>query len=391
MPPRGTPPSTPLDEIRARMIAATQSVAPGKITEDHARQLLQDAAAWQPRGVRTLHRYLMSHPGCLSSPDPHAPITAVRLAYGLHAAGCRVELPACARCGKRWPRLIRLAPEGRCCEWCVTKANTVTCDRCGKTGYPTAVRPDGKICRTCYQHEPQRTEKCIRCGRVRAPSTRDDSGDPLCGTCARPQHICTQCGRTAIAKKFSDTGPLCARCYEPPRRPCGGCGRIVAIAHRRGGEHPDLCKRCRPERTHRCVVCSRVRPAKAIWPKGPVCRACYRQALIHPDPCATCSRIGVLTANDLTGRAVCGPCAGSSIDYRCTTCDQPAYSTTPEPAYGARCGAGQQHCWRTNTDTSAPRYCRSSCTSPPRSDVPTRLCDGSTTRKPLHCCNTSHE
>lgn len=305
------------------MIAATQSVAPGKITEDHARQLLQDAAAWQPRGVRTLHRYLERHPRCLSSPDPYAPITAVRLAYGLHAAGCRVELPACARCGKRWPRLIRLAPEGRCCEWCVTKANTVTCGRCGKTGYPTAVRPDGTICRTCYLQEPHRAEKCVRCGRLRAPSTRDDSGDPLCGTCARPQHICTQCGRKAIAKKFSETGPLCARCYEPPRRPCGGCGRIVAIANRRGGEHPDLCKRCRPERTHRCVVCSRVRPAKAIWPKGPVCRACYRQALIHPDPCATCSRIGVLTGIDLTGRAVCGPCAGSSIDYRCTTCDQP--------------------------------------------------------------------
>ncbi len=297
------------------------SVAPA-ITAQHAQHILTDVGSWNGRGARALDRHLAAHPDALTAPDPHAPIGLVRLAYALDAAGHRVTLPGCVRCGKQWPRLIRLAPEGRCCEWCVTREKTAICARCGRRGNPTAVRPEGPICRQCYQVDPERVETCTRCGRSRIPSRRDPEGRPLCGTCARPVHTCGSCGRNAVAKAYDSNGPLCAHCYQRPRRQCGGCGRIAPIALRGRDGAADLCSRCRPEVHHHCVDCTHFRPAKALWPRGPVCARCYRQAVAAPKHCANCGNTRVLTGTNSAGLAICSPCAGRAVDHLCTTCGE---------------------------------------------------------------------
>ncbi|KAF0957379.1 hypothetical protein [Rhodococcus sp. T7] len=312
----------PLGDVRHRLISKITSVAPA-VTDQHAQQILTDIGSWRGLGARTLDRHFAGHPDALTVPDSHAPIGLVRLAYALDAAGHRVVLPACVRCGKQWPRLIRLAPEGRCCEWCVTREKTTICARCGRRGHPTAVRPEGAICRPCYQVDPERAETCVACGRSRIPSRRDSDGRPLCGTCARPVHRCGSCGRTAAAKAFDANGPLCSHCYQRPERECGGCGQIAPIALRGRGGGVDLCRRCRPDVLHHCVDCAHLRPAKALWPRGPVCVRCHRRAVAAPKRCAGCGNVRVLTGADAAGLPICSPCAGRPVDHHlCTTCGE---------------------------------------------------------------------
>lgn len=147
-------------------------------------------------------------------------------------------------------------------------------------------------------------------------------------------------------------GPVCAGCYprHQARRPCGRCGTVTVIVVRAVGETPDLCYNCwyphsqraverrstpreRPTPTGRrrqpqpkqprlapCSLCGRTRPVTVTWPIGPICGSCYPTAKEHPAVCHHCSTIRVLIAKDSQGQAICGPCAGSRFDYRCSRC-----------------------------------------------------------------------
>jgi hypothetical protein len=143
----------------------------------------------------------------------------------------------------------------------------------------------------------------------------------LCWACApRPKRACSGCGEVVAVKANTAAGPVCTRCYRYPERTCGGCGRLAPIAQRACRTEPDLCHRCRPEPTYCCSVCARSRPAKAMWPIGPVCASCQLHGLRHPSLCAGCRRTRILVGRSPDGRPVCGPCSGSELDYRCHAC-----------------------------------------------------------------------
>jgi hypothetical protein len=61
---------------------------------------------------------------------------------------------------------------------------------------------------------------------------------------------------------------------------------------------------------------------QARWPRGPVCSDCYTKVRNNPDQCTNCTRIAVLIGVDTAGQPTCGPCAGSTLDYRCHGCGQ---------------------------------------------------------------------
>jgi hypothetical protein len=44
---------------------------------------------------------------------------------------------------------------------------------------------------------------------------------------------------------------------------------------------------------------------------------------MYPSPCAACGQQAVLIGFDPDGCRICGPCSGSTLDYRCTNCSQP--------------------------------------------------------------------
>lgn len=307
----------------------------GAATDEHLTELLRAANAWSPQGARVLDEHLKAHPDAFTSPDAHCPRVLVRLAASMRAAGHQVVQPICARCGESGLELPRLTPEGRCCEWCLTRERLTACGRCGLPGFPTARRAEGTICRRCYNEE--KVEDCAGCGKQRPPSTRNVEGRALCWACnPRPQRVCSNCGRLAQAKvgKRGDEY-LCQRCYERhqhPKRPCGICGAVSIIVVRGRGDGEDRCRRCRVEPTHQCWHCAQLRPAKAMWPVGPVCRRCHRRVMANPAPCAQCGLIKVLIGQTSAGVRICGPCAGVVVDYVCADCGRPGLQY-----YGGTC------------------------------------------------------
>lgn len=317
---RKTYPDTMAD-VRARLFAHLRQQI-GPVSDEHLSELLRASSAWSPQGARVLDEHLKLHPDAFRAPDPHCPRVLVRLAASLQSAGYPVVRPRCARCGVENVELPRLAEEGRCCEWCLTRERLTLCPRCGLEGFPTAKRPEGTICRRCYNDEM--VEECVKCGKLRSPSTRDETGGALCWSCnPRPIHPCSRCGQLAQAKTGKRGIYLCATCYrehEHPKRPCGICGvESIIIVRGRGGSE-DRCRRCRVEPRHECWHCAQLRPAKAIWPVGPVCSRCHRRAIECPGTCENCGQTKVLIGRTLDGTRICGPCAGVKTDYVCQCC-----------------------------------------------------------------------
>jgi hypothetical protein len=158
-----------MSDVRARLFDHLRDQI-GAATDEHLTQMLKDSYAWSPQGARVLDEHLKTHPDAFTAPDPHCPRVLVRLAASMHAAGHNVVRLCCAKCGQVAVDLPRVADEGRCCEWCLTRERIKLCARCGLPGFPTAKRAEGIICRRCYNDE--KVEDCAGCGKQRPPSTQ---------------------------------------------------------------------------------------------------------------------------------------------------------------------------------------------------------------------------
>jgi hypothetical protein len=303
------------------VIAALREVVGEQLDDYTGEQVLRAARAFDHVALRQLDHDLVTRQDGLRSPVADGPWVTVRVAHALAGAGFVVVLPRCPGCGQAKVKLVRPTPQGRCCEWCVNRDRLQVCLRCGQLGHPVASRPEGMICRRCYNTDSQFVRACARCGRSRPPTARTaDGGGVLCWACApRPHRACVACGEVTTVKANTPAGPVCRDCYRHPRRLCGRCGTVAAIAIRAREGSPDLCHRCRDEILHDCGVCGNRRPAKAMWPVGPVCAGCYLHARRHPGACAECQQVRVLVARSAEGE-ICGPCAGSALHFACRTC-----------------------------------------------------------------------
>nr|WP_024127029.1 hypothetical protein [Streptomyces sp. F8]AHE39750.1 Hypothetical protein pFRL5_87 [Streptomyces sp. F8] len=346
-----------LAQARARLIAHLQRVVGPSLTAEEAQAALEKAKAWAPGGARTMDDYFAEHPKALTEPSPHCPVQVVRLLQHFEATGHgeAVTQLACARCHRTGLRLPRIAPEGRCCDWCVGRTELRPCARCGQNGHIVAQREEGPICRRCYRKDPLFLKECAGCGRNTAPAIRCEDGTSFCAHCNpnKPEHECIHCGELRPANAITENGPVCRRCYLAPPQLCDLCQQIKPIRYRKPEGEPLICgdcyrgpKRtcvqcgqvrhgftrregafyctsCRQRRWLPCADCGQTRPVKVNWPVGSLCDSCYQRRRRHPAPCGQCGTLRALVGRTEDGRNTCGPCSGTDIDYTCPRCGQP--------------------------------------------------------------------
>ncbi len=346
-----------LAEARARVIARIIAATGALLTAAVAEELARKAKCFGPMTVRRLDEHLAESPEAFTAPTPMAPAGLPRLLHAIADAGFgdRITLLDCVSCGEPKRSLRRVTPAGLACDWCSTKTALRTCSRCGNPGLiVTRRRADGSICRSCYRADPEFLVACAACGRRRPRQRRMPDGSILCVSCAPiPIHQCAGCDQLRPAAERSDLGPLCAVCWRNPPRPCGVCSRPGRITVTASAGAPDVCIRCyrlpatcagcgriRTGNKHRsddfycaacwprvprpCDDCSAERPIRVIWPIGQLCATCYTRRSRNPRPCSDCGRINVLVARSTTSSAdICGPCAGTSLDFTCSRCNHP--------------------------------------------------------------------
>lgn len=130
----------PDDEPRDRVIACLISSVPG-LDDGAARDVLDAAGVGHGRALREIDALLKEHPGALVTTPVSYPLTLVRLAHTLIAAGyLTVTAPACASCGKTTADLRRKIASGRVCGTCAARDSKGTCARCGQADLRPASR-----------------------------------------------------------------------------------------------------------------------------------------------------------------------------------------------------------------------------------------------------------
>lgn len=360
------------EQIRQRHIAIRSAIQASITTLDEREldEVLATAQATDGRALRELAAHLQAHPDALLTGSADGPRALMRVLGVLATAGHPVVLPRCTDCNKQTAALPRLGASGRICPACAGRNYRGDCARCGRLDTRIAARrPEGPICYPCYRIDPERIDTCVRCARDRPVAARIDGGGALCSRCwTPPQRSCVGCGRTGRVVFVSDDGPLCVNCYRRDHRPrarCGRCMRVRIVSRRGKNGEPNLCESCNPAiratatcsqcghdrsgyrddtgewicrscaRVPRaCSCCGRSRPVHAHLPLGPVCNTCHIKLHDHPEHCASCHEFRVLIGRDDHG-PLCGPCAGSTLDPRCRTCNRPGRHYSGEKC--ARC------------------------------------------------------
>lgn len=333
----------------------------GEREERRKLRLVREAnQAWSPQMARELDAHIVEHPDALTVPSPHCPGSLPRLLQTLETAGHgqAVTQLACAVCGRAGRKLPRPTPQGRACEWCVSRTELRPCSRCGKSGpIVTRSEEEGAICRSCYTSDRRFIGPCADCARhgTYRLRRRDTSLVALCRPCAGfPDRECVRCGTVSPVQANCAEGPLCHRCYVAPAKLCRKCGQFAQLAKRGKDGEPGICHRCytfegvctvcgrlrdgarsrsrggaflcdscRPRPSHRCGDCGRTKTPSALWPVGYVCSSCYGRRRRTPEPCSLCGVTRVLVGRGDEGGGTCGPCCGTDIDFSCRRCGSP--------------------------------------------------------------------
>jgi hypothetical protein len=348
-----------LAAVRARLVAHLQQIVGPVMTAEAARAVLEQASAWTPCAARRLDSHIVENPTAFTAPSPQCPSSLARLLQLLDSAGHGevITLLGCAICGRTDRKLLRLISDGRCCSWCVGRSELRACARCGQAGQLLARREEGPLCRRCYRKEPEFLRECAGCGRMRPTNGRRADGAALCQACAaRPERECVRCATLRPAHVNSEDGPVCQSCYTAPVRLCGICSEVRTIKIRGVDGRPETCTRCyrnrgecavcgrvrhgsklrggafhcascRPRSSRRCDDCGQVKPVMTTWPLGTVCRSCYHRRERDPRPCARCGTTAVLIGRDQNDD-ICGPCAGSDLNFDCRRCGNPGHFHT---------------------------------------------------------------
>lgn len=152
---------------------------------------------------------------------------------------------------------------------------------------------------------------------------------------------CAACGRaTFFLSHVADDGRWCSRCVSR-NRTCASCGTAGAVrymifegpvcspCHRRL-RNPPRPKATNGARREPCSICGKVSPVGGRWPRGVVGRCCHLKVLRTRTPCGACGRVLPLVGLGADGSAICGPCAGCSLDFACRSCGRTGdnYSVT---------------------------------------------------------------
>jgi hypothetical protein len=146
-------------ELLGQVAGLLAGMLPG-LGEQAALEAAGRAAGHVP-ACRMLLEHLRSHPEALSSGSSAAPLSLIRLAHALAAAGIEeVVLPGCAGCGKVTADLRSWPGPEPACQSCYKDACRQPCAVCGSLARVAARGPAGPVCNRCYLRDPARHEEC---------------------------------------------------------------------------------------------------------------------------------------------------------------------------------------------------------------------------------------
>ncbi|MGH2835870.1 MAG: hypothetical protein ACRDKD_06625 [Solirubrobacteraceae bacterium] len=252
---------------------------------DASREVIATAVrevAPRPAHRQRLAWALEDNPALLSGEGHLAPVPAVlRLIEALLARGVTgVVRPTCGRC-QRVVRIAKALDGQRVCRSCIAKSRAERCVGCGAIREPATRDEQGRpVCPACLVNDPTNLETCVNCGRRRTVSTRSPHG-PLCPTCPPLAVLaCSVCHESAPCGMSRVTAaPLCVACQRRQAR-CASCGGIGQVCS--GTLDEPRCEACTvPAFRADCSACHRRRRVGGC----PACRVerRLRELLGRPD------------------------------------------------------------------------------------------------------------
>ena len=167
------------------LVTTLQSEAEPEVITEAVREV-----APRPSHQQRLARALEDNPALLSGAGHLAPVPAVlRLIEVLNDHGVTGVLrPSCPRC-HRGVRISKPLDGERVCRSCLAKARVERCVRCGTIREP-ATRDEQRrpVCPSCLVADPANLETCVNCGRRRPVKHPQRARAALCDlpTVARP-------------------------------------------------------------------------------------------------------------------------------------------------------------------------------------------------------------
>lgn len=230
---------------------------------------------------------LADQPDLLTGAGAQGSATIVSLIAELRSRGIAgIVALACPFCD-RAVRISRSRDGLRCCKSCWKLAHAKPCARCAQVTTMVRRTDSGEsLCGRCARAEPSLHGECSGCGRLALPARRD--GDVvLCQNCSQPPTAtCCSCRRVKPCLQGDTAAPRCKSCADKMRaEPCSGCGRS-RVVNRRTADGQPLCKERRSRGA--CAGCHRVRPLRSSG----LCQTCHKHDTAAQLACDRCGAIG---------------------------------------------------------------------------------------------------
>lgn len=194
----------------------------------------------------------------------------------------------CAVCQSGGP-LTNVLDGTRVCARCYRNGRRQDCDRCHQPRTISRQLADGtKLCQWCWKSDPEQIAECTVCGQRRVVAAVGPTG-AVCGSCRLMSAVdtCSKCGRVEPCRFAGTARAVCEGCRRK-RVPCARCGTI-RLVHTRDEAGDPLCGSCSHRPTETCVSCGQFRSVVGRVHGEPLCGTCFTK---HPASFRDCTRCG---------------------------------------------------------------------------------------------------
>lgn len=180
------------------------------------------------------------------------------------------------------------------------------------------------LCIKCYYdiYNLNHKEECIECKKIKRVVIRNESNQPVCGTCNSKKNIgkCDFCKRENIQVCMSKKHNVlwCSSCRI--KEICIECGSFKKL------NKDKICAECLKKKIDKrevCIVCKELKKVhKRNEEKLPLCCKCAKIGYIYPkEVCIKCGKLKRVNERSSDGYAICGNCYESPKNF-CIECGE---------------------------------------------------------------------
>lgn len=272
---------------RVELLVTAIAASGVTVSADTARPLLEAAEASSTNQLKLVLDCLWNGRERFQDPTTGSPAFA-RFYRALAADVPGLRPLVCSRCKEDRP-LTNVHDGHRVCQRCYAAARTIECSGCRKIRGVALRLPDGSgLCQACRKSLPDAMAICTVCAEQRKIARRGTDG-PICGPCRLRGAVdtCRTCGRTAPCRFAGTARAVCEICRRRCH-PCVRCGRSRIVSTRDDTGAP-ICHSCADRSVERCVSCGNHSRVVGRIDGEALCDACYRK---HPVGFRDCARCG---------------------------------------------------------------------------------------------------